>query len=550
MTENFTISDYLIRRLYEADVRHVFGVPGDFVLGFFKKLEESSLRIINVCDEQGAGFAADAYARVRGLGVVCVTYCVGGLKVANTTAQAYAESSPVIVISGAPGIGEREKNPLLHHKIRDFDTQKKIFEHLTVASAVIDNPQTAFGEIDRVLNAVIQYKQPGYIELPRDMVFEKGILSSCQPYPTQLDADKETLQEAIDESTAMINTAKKPVIIADVEIQRFGLQDLLLEFIDKTKIPVASTILGKSVISEQHPLFIGVYEGAIGRKDVLEYVESADCLILLGSIMTDVNLGLFTARLDQKISIYASSDKVSIRYHQYNGIHLKTFIHSLVNANIHRYDGEKLPHPPKHSVFVSRYNTKITIKRLFEKLNTVIDDNIVVISDIGDALFGAADLCIHSRTEFLSPAYYASLGFSIPASVGVQLANPAIRPLVIVGDGAFQMTGMELATVARYKLNPVIVLLNNGGYGTERPILDGSFNDIQSWQYSKIPEILGCGYGYVVETEEEFDEAITRAWRQKESFNIIEVKLDRHDFSPALIRMTSCMAQRVKKGKI
>src|SRR5881296_2286915 len=137
------IGEYLIQRLYDHGVRHVFGIPGDYVLGFYDQLARSKLKTINTCDEQGAGFAADAYARVRGLGVVCITYCVGGLKVANTTAEAFAEKSPVVVISGAPGVKEREKNPLLHHKVREFDTQKKVFKELTVASSVFSDPQSA-----------------------------------------------------------------------------------------------------------------------------------------------------------------------------------------------------------------------------------------------------------------------------------------------------------------------------------------------------------------------------------------------------------------------
>src|SRR5512136_3363815 len=98
-----SIGEYLIDRLYALGVRHVFGIPGDYVLGFYDLLAKSKLRVINTCDEQGAGFAADAYARVRGLGAVCITYCVGGLKLANTTAEAFAEKSPVGVIRGAPG---------------------------------------------------------------------------------------------------------------------------------------------------------------------------------------------------------------------------------------------------------------------------------------------------------------------------------------------------------------------------------------------------------------------------------------------------------------
>src|SRR5260370_32019856 len=149
MKTSLSIGEYLIQRLYAKGVRHVFGIPGDYVLGFYNQLSKSKLRVLNTCDEQGAGFAADAYARVRGLGAVCVTYCVGGLKVVNTTAGAFAEKSPVVVISGAPGMKEREKNPLLHHKVREFDTQKRVFDQITVASAVLGDPDTALPESDR-----------------------------------------------------------------------------------------------------------------------------------------------------------------------------------------------------------------------------------------------------------------------------------------------------------------------------------------------------------------------------------------------------------------
>src|SRR5438128_659119 len=169
-----SIGEYLIQRLHAHGVRHVFGIPGDYVLGFYEQLLRSPLRIINTCDEQGAGFAADAYARLRGLGVVCVTYCVGGLKVANTTAEAFAEKSPVVIISGAPGMKEREKNPLLHHKVREFDTQFQVFQQLTAASTVLSDPETAFQEIDRVLHTALRYKRPVYIELPRDLAGTPG----------------------------------------------------------------------------------------------------------------------------------------------------------------------------------------------------------------------------------------------------------------------------------------------------------------------------------------------------------------------------------------
>src|SRR6187399_3461186 len=222
-----TVGEYLIQRLYAHGVRHVFGIPGDYVLGFYDQLQRSKLRLINTCDEQGAGFAADAYARVHGLGAVCITYCVGGLKVANPTAEAFAEKSPVVVISGAPGMKEREKNPLLHHKVKEFDTQKKVFEQLTIAATVLSDPQTALQEIDRVLHAALRFKRPVYIELPRDMVNVRG-LPYHQPREIHERSPASTLKAALAEAKDRINRARQPVILADVEIHRFGLQEELV----------------------------------------------------------------------------------------------------------------------------------------------------------------------------------------------------------------------------------------------------------------------------------------------------------------------------------
>jgi indolepyruvate decarboxylase len=540
-----SIGQYLIDQLYAHGVRHVFGIPGDYVLGFYQQLEESKLGLVNTCDEQGAGFAADAYARVKGLGAVCVTYCVGGLKVANTTAGAFAEKSPVVVISGSPGIKERAKNPLLHHKVREFDTQKKVFDQLTVAATVLSDPQTAFQEIDRVLHAAMRYKRPVYIELPRDMVSVPGI-PHHQPPELRERSDRQSLRAALAEAKERINAARQPVVLADVEVHRFGLQDEVLELVEQTNIPVAATVLGKSAIEEQHPLYLGIYEGAMGREDVRQYVERSDCLILLGAFMTDINLGIYTARLDPGRSIYATSEKLSIGYHTYEEVRFQDFLRGLLGLGLRRRAPGKHPHPVPPGPFTARPGrAPLTVKRLFERLNAFISENIVVVSDVGDALFGAADLFIRHRTEFLGPAYYTSMGFAVPASIGVQLANPKLRPLVLVGDGGFQMTGMELATSARYGLNPVVVVLNNGGYGTERQMQDGPYNDVWPWRYARLPEVLGAGRGFVVETEAELDQALEEARRWTAGFCLLEARLSPQDRSPALERLANRMAKRL-----
>jgi indolepyruvate decarboxylase len=545
MNKEYTISSYLIHKLYAQGIRHIFGVPGDYVLGFYKELEDSQLEVINTCDEQGAGFAADAYARVSGLGAVCITYCVGGLKVVNTTAQAYAEKSPVIVISGAPGTNERMKKALLHHKVRDFDTQLKVFEQLTVASTVLNDPRTACREIDRVFSAALRYRRPVYIELPRDMISVPAN-PSRQPREEMRLSDDNALQEALREAVHIINAAKKPVIIAGVELHRFGLQDMLLRFLEKSKIPVASTILSKSVIVENHPQYLGVYEGAMGREEVREYVESSDCLILLGVFLSDVNLGIFTSHLDQGKSIYVTSEKVSIQYHTYEGVEMEDFIRTMTRADIRQRDDVDIPHPPSPQPPHPVSEKQITVKYLFQRLNSFLDDNTVVIADPGDAMFAAIDMTIHCATEFLSPAYYTSLGFAVPASLGTKLARPELRPLVLVGDGAFQMTGMELSSIARFHLNPVIVVLNNQGYGTERPMLDGRFNDIHLWNYSRIPEVLRAGKGYDIRTEGQLEKALQEVQDHTDSFCILDVHLDPGDRSLSLERLTAAVRKRIK----
>ncbi len=236
-----SIGDYLIQRLQESGVRDVFGVPGDYILSFYARLEQSPLRVVGCTREDCAGFAADAYARINGIGAVCVTYCVGGLSLCNSIAGAYAEKSAVVVVSGAPGLRERFNNPLLHHKVKDFSTQAEVFHRLCIADAVLDDPQTAFGQIDRVLAAVLRYRRPGYIELPRDVVFTVP----AAPYARSVQepaSDPEVLSEAVAEAVRRISAARRPVILAGVEIHRFGLQDRLLALAEGAGIAMAASM--------------------------------------------------------------------------------------------------------------------------------------------------------------------------------------------------------------------------------------------------------------------------------------------------------------------
>ena len=540
-----TIGSYLIQRLQDYGIEHVFGIPGDFVLQFYVMLSQSPIQVVGTTREDNAGYAADAYARVHGMGAVCVTYSVGGLSMCNSIAGAYAEKSPVIVISGAPGVDERRSDPLLHHRVGDFNTQREVFEKITVANTSLDDPLTAFREIDRCFAAAERYKRPVYIELPRDRV-----QTEC-PYPYEpkeerLKSDKNALAEALEEASQLINSCQKPVIIAGVEMHRFGLGDEVVKLAEKHRIPMCATLLGKSVVSEKHPLYLGIYEGAMCREQICKYVEDSDCMILLGTFMTDIDLGIYTANIDPGKCIYVTSESLQIRHHHFHDVLLADFVKGLVRADLHP---PRRALPPRsravEQVLPLQPDAIITTSRLFSRINALLDENMVVVADVGDCLFGAAELAIYRDTEFLSPAYYTSMGFAIPASVGAQFGNRKLRPIVLVGDGAFQMTCLELSTAVRHGFNPIVLVLNNKGYGTERFLAEGPFNDILNWEYHRLPDLLGGGWGFEVHTEGDLDQALRAAIANKDTFSLLNIHLSPTDISPALSRLAKNLSKRI-----
>ena len=545
--KGLSVGQYLIRRLQDYGLKDIFGIPGDYILTFYGQLEKSPINVVGCTREDCAGFAADAYARINGLGAVCVTYCVGGLSVCNSIAGAYAEKSPVVVISGSPGLEERVNNPLLHHKVRDFRTQFEVFEKLCVACAELNDPVVAFREIDRVLAAAVRFKRPVFIELPRDMV-EVVPHISYSYHDSAAVSDPQAVAEAADEAAELLKDCQRPMIIAGVEIHRFGLQDKVIALAEQMGVPVAATLLGKSVVPEKHPLYIGLYEGAMGHAEVTSFVEASDCVLLLGAFMTDLNLGIFTANLDPAKCVYVTSEQLRIRHHHYHGVELGDFLDQLA---------KRRPAPPRrqippelrrpHEPFRLRPDDPITIRRMIARLDEQIDADTIVIADIGDSLFAATELTIHQRTEFISPAYYTSMGFSVPAALGAMTARPDSRVLVICGDGAFQMTGMELSNIVRNGHAAVILVLDNHGYGTERFLHAGEwkYNEIQPWKYSQLPALLGGGVGYEVRTEAEFDAALQKAWSDRSQMSLLHVHLPEGDSSEALQRLAEKLKQRV-----
>ena len=549
MQSQHTIGSYLIERLSSLGVRHMFGIPGDYVLGLYKLLEESPIQLVGTTREDCAGFAADAYARVNGIGAACVTYCVGGLNTVNAVACAYAERSPVVLLSGSPGLGERSRSPLLHHMVRDFRTQRDVYEHITVASVVLDDPATAAREIDNALAALQRYKRPIYLEVPRDLVNVPIAAGGPHRNLTQTVTDPDALAEAVEEVRAMLSGARAPVALVGAEIHRFGLHDALLNIVESLNIPVASTLLGKSVIREDHPLYIGVYGSLIGRDDVNRIVDESDCLLILGSVLTDLDVSGARPPSEQR-TVHATADRIAIKRHTYDGVEFTDFIHALAEADLPVSTGSPVavsaPLPPRPL----RPDEPATLASLFALLNGYVDEDTVVVADVGESLFASVDLRVHRAAEFLAPAYYTSMGFAVPAAVGAALAAPNLRPLVLVGDGAFQMTGTELSTCVRYGINPVVIVLNNRGYSTERAIMEGTFNAIPNWNYEQVCALIGGGVPMSAHTHGELAEALRTAMADRTHMYVLNLHLDPEDRSPAMQRVAKRLGERVNSARV
>lgn len=540
-----TLGTFLFEYLYQEGIHDAFGIPGDFVLPTFRYLDASPINIITMTHEPSVGFAADCYARSRGFGLAIVTYCVGGLNMLNAIACAYAEKSPVLVISGAPSVKDHYRDPMVHHKVRTFESQQRIYEEVTCTTAVLSDPKTAAEEIVRVVQEIKRTSRPGYIEVPFDMVDVEIPLHDVLLHPkTEPESDNEALAACVDEIVKKINAARQPVIIAGEDLHRHRLTDLAARLAKEHNIPIAATLMGKSVVRENNPLYIGVYSGAFSEKACQEYVDNSDCVIMLGGFVSDVFLGFYSVTLDRQKTIILNSEKAHVGLHSYEFIQFKDVLEKLVVSDIRHRSDFVNPNPVKlcEPLQDTHRTDPITVESMFDIFSTHIEEGDTIVCDTGDALVGAIGLRTGMRSHFFADAYYLSMGFAAPASIGAMVANRDSKTFAIIGDGAFQMTGMEFSTAAKYKLAPVVIVINNDGYGTQRHIVDGDFNNINMWRYDKVVDVLGYGESVQVRTKGEFDNALKKA-RTHDQLYLIEIIVPRHECSSSLKRMAQALGK-------
>lgn len=538
-----TLAETLLYALRDHGAGEIFGIPGDFVLPFFRVMEERAiLPLYTLSHEPAVGFAADAAGRVRTtLGVAAVTYGAGALNLVNATACAYAEKSPLVVISGAPGVGERTSELLLHHQSKTLESQLHIFREITCAQAVLDDPERAPAEIARALQRCREWSQPVYIELPRDMVD-----APCAPVvrlaPTPV--DQEVVEACADEILDTLLRARTPVLMVGVEVRRYGLEAKAATLARRLALPVVTSFMGRGLLADTEPAPLGTYLGAAGEPAITELVENSDGLLLLGVILSDSNLAASARRIDLRRTIQALNRRVTLGYHTYAPVPLEALVDALLARAPARPAPERQINVPKvgYPRGLPSDDAALTPEDIACAVNDFMDrhGSLPIAADMGDCVFTAMRI---AYTHLTAPGYYATMGYGVPAGLGLQ-ASMGVRPLILVGDGAFQMTGFELGNCRRYGWDPIVIVFNNRGWEMLRAILPGhQFNDLPEWRFAELANILG-GQGIRVATRRELATALEQAATVRGRFVLIEARLAPGTISRTLARYIAASQRR------
>jgi indolepyruvate decarboxylase len=537
------LTESLLHAFKANGARQIFGIPGDFALPFFRIIEESKiLPLYTLSHEPGVGFAADAAARIDGtLAVAAVTYGAGALNMINAVAAAYAEKVPLVVLSGGPGSGESRSGLLLHHQAKTLDSQFRIFEEITCDRVRLDDAARAPAEIARVLGNCLRHSRPVYIELPRDKV---AVPCAEVPPLAPPEVDPEALAACADEVLARLAAAERPVLMVDVEVRRYGLEAKVAELARRLALPVATCFMGRGLLADSDAL-IGTYMGMAGLPEVTQRVEHSDGLFLLGVILSDTNFAVSEKKIDLRKTIVANDGEVRLGHHVYPQIPLA----ALVDALLARCGelAQRLEYPrPAYPHGLVADDSPIAPNDIAAAVNDLMaaHGKLPIAADMGDCLFTAMDI---AHTALVAPGYYATMGYGVPAGLGLQAATGQ-RPLILVGDGAFQMTGWELGNCRRYGWDPIVLLFNNASWEMLRTFQpESSFNDLDDWGFASMAAGLG-GDGVRVQTRAELKAALDRAIATRGRFQLVEIMIPRGVLSQTLQRFVAGV-KRLNSGK-
>ncbi|OFV88272.1 MAG: hypothetical protein A3J75_00995 [Acidobacteria bacterium RBG_16_68_9] len=464
-----------------------------------------------------------------------MTYGAGGHNMVNPVAGSFSERVPILVISGGPGEEERRLGTLIHHQAKEIESQLHIYRELTCDARVIDNPATAASDIDAVVRTMWAERRPGYVEIHRDMVERRidvpaQILTWDGRLPSRR-SDEHKVREAAREAATRLNAARAPVIIVGIECHRYRLNREVIALVEKTGAPCMTTVLAKGAFPMYHPLNMGVYIGALSPAPLLKRVKRADCVLNLGTLQTDMNLGSRPPRPPSGRSIWAIDDHVDVSFHTYTNVTLSDFLAALLRLKLRRHR-ERVHYADNLRPQRRNLDRSIQVMDVLWELNRFLRnrDDCFVVAESGDMLFAGLDVRVEGQAGYLAQGYYASMGFGVPGAIGAQIGTGK-RPIVLCGDGAFQMTGAEIAQAPRHGANPIVLVMNNGGWGIFRPVANREdLLRIPPWPYADLAHAWG-GTGMRVETVSALRQALDAAGRCP-SFVIVEVMVNPRDLSP------------------
>ena len=531
--QRMKIGDFLLRRLKEAGVRHLFGVPGDYNLELLQQLQDTGeLKWIGTCSELNASYAADGYARLNGLGALLVTNGVGPLAAINGVGGSYSEHVPVICISGSIPLRSIDRGLGMHHTMADggFNHFLEAYAHVTAAQARL-TPRSAVIEIDRLILTAWREKLPVYMELPSDIAYLDIEVPTNPLVLADPPSDPERLRSCIAAIAERLSTAASPAILVDADADRFGVAPELMRLAEKVQAPVAVVIAAKAAIDETFAHYLGVYNGKASEPQVRRAIEASDCLLAIGYRPIEVTTGDFTASLPVH-TIHARGHSVDIGDDNYQAVTLKEVLTGVIDAvprvtnRARRQVGEAVAAAPASG----DASAQLTQAAYWQAMQGYLREGDVLFVDNGTAftLFG---LKFPPKCTLVGSVNWGSIGYSVGALLGALTAAPERRHILFVGDGSFQVSAQELSTILRHDHKPVIFLVNNGGYTIERGYLgkDETYNDIANWSYADLPKVFRrdtSARSFVVKTNGDLQKALSAS---NDTMIFVESIMDRYD---------------------
>jgi indolepyruvate decarboxylase len=546
----YTVGDYLLDRLAELGISEIFGVPGDYNLEFLDHIvAHPAIRWVGNANELNAGYAADGYGRLRGMSAVVTTFGVGELSAANAIAGSYAEQVPVLHIVGGPSKDAQATRRALHHSLGDGDFEHffRISREITCAQANL-MPASARREIDRVLSEVREQKRPGYILLSTDVARFPTEPPGAPLSRYSGGTSPRALSMFTDAATQLI-ADHQLTVLADLLVHRLQVVENLEALLAADVVPYATLMWGKSLLDESSPNYLGIYAGSASAEPVRIAIEEAPVLVTAGVVFTDMVSGFFSQLIEPARTIDIGQYQSSVAGLVFAPLEMDAALDAVAGILTRR--GITSPPATAASDEVSLEKPEaaespardrpLTQQMLWNRLCDALTPGNVVLADQGTSFYGMADHRLPQGVTFIGQPLWGSIGYTLPAALGAGLAEPDRRTVLLIGDGAAQLTIQELGTFSREGLSPVIVVVNNDGYTVERAIHGEAapYNDIVSWSWTDIPNALGVAnhLAFRAHTYGELDDALAAAAQHKDRMVLVEAVLPRLEIPRLLVEL-------------